>query len=130
MELRRNERIEKAKKQRGDERKDAERALAEARKFEESLRNKIRKNTADLKKNRNGLAAAKANLEKTKSQFQRLADEKIELVSGICLEKPLLPVPLLTWPRRTLWTSFISRRSSLASSENRYMTWIYFSRAS
>lgn len=87
VEQRRNERIEKAKKQRDDERKDAERALAEARKFEDTLRAKIRKNTADLKKNRDGLAEAKANLEKTRSQFQRLANEKIELVSEMCHRK-------------------------------------------
>ncbi|KAK3940865.1 hypothetical protein QBC46DRAFT_383995 [Diplogelasinospora grovesii] len=83
VELRRAQRIEQARKQRDDERKDAERALADARKFEEGLRNKIRKNTADLKRNnRDRLASAKASLEKTRSQFNRLASEKIKLVSG------------------------------------------------
>ncbi|KAK4191237.1 hypothetical protein QBC35DRAFT_460336 [Podospora australis] len=79
VERRRTEHLEKAKKQRDEERQHAERTLKAARDFEASLQNRILQSVKGLKSNRNQLAAAKANLDKTESQFKHLDNKKAEL---------------------------------------------------
>ncbi|EJT69007.1 hypothetical protein GGTG_13404 [Gaeumannomyces tritici R3-111a-1] len=78
-EQRRDEIIERERKQRESQKEEARRALAEARAHEKDLSDKVTQLIADIGRNKEKLASAMASLDSAEPQFKRLEEEKLDL---------------------------------------------------
>ena len=81
IEQRRADLIKQKREQRDAKKREAEDALAKARAHEKALSNKVTSLIADVGRNREKLASAKASLDSAESQFKRLGQQGMELVS-------------------------------------------------
>ncbi|KAK0654867.1 hypothetical protein B0T16DRAFT_383877 [Cercophora newfieldiana] len=85
VEKRRADLVKQKIQQRESEKKKAQRILAAARAQGGMLSDKKTKLIADVGRNREKLASAKANLDNAEAQFQRLSEEKLQLVDILAI---------------------------------------------
>ncbi|KAL8343421.1 hypothetical protein RB598_004657 [Gaeumannomyces tritici] len=79
VEQRRDELIERERKQRESQKEEARQALADARLHEKNLGDKVTQLIADIGRNKEKLVSATASLDIAEAQFKRLEEEKFDL---------------------------------------------------